>query len=250
MQQAARHLARRIEIRQAIITAFYRPLARFADSGREYFEEGGQFQSDLSDKVADVSPEDLVEPPPSVAVPAMQGLSYSLDEPDLKAMYLNLLATATDGRSAGEAHPAFADVIRQLSPDEAPELQAIVQTDKRHPICELRWITDSRGTLTVMRNVLDFRRGDPPEPAEDRRLAMWVDNWVRLGLVSVSFEGHLARPGAYDWVEARPEYVALQAATPPVDPTDAAIVYRPTFERGYIEATSFGLSFARAVFPS
>ena len=56
----------------------------------------------------------------------MQGLSYTFDEPDLKDLYLNLLTTATDDRRTDDAHPAFADVIKQLTPSEARLLNEIL----------------------------------------------------------------------------------------------------------------------------
>ena len=41
-------------------------------------------------------------------------------------MYLNLLATAMDKDTVERAHPAFAEVIRQLTPDEARILPVLV----------------------------------------------------------------------------------------------------------------------------
>ena len=50
-----------------------------------------------------------------LAIPAMESLGYSMDEPSLKDMYPGLIATATDDRREDAAHPAFAG-IKQLSP--------------------------------------------------------------------------------------------------------------------------------------
>ena len=68
----------------------------------------------------------LVAPKASLAAPAMQQLGFSLDEPALKEMYLNLLATASDNRSNSAAHPSFVEVIKQLSAEETQILNTIV----------------------------------------------------------------------------------------------------------------------------
>jgi hypothetical protein len=41
-------------------------------------------------------------------------------------MYVNLLATAMDRQTAEKAHPAFVEIIRQLTPDEARLMSHLV----------------------------------------------------------------------------------------------------------------------------
>lgn len=101
MQDAAEHYARRIAIKQKVLLKLYQPLAKWVGESRDYL--GGEFIADMSAKIADVPEEHLTSPPPAVAVPAMQGLGYSLGEPELKEMYLNLLALASDDRHTQEA---------------------------------------------------------------------------------------------------------------------------------------------------
>ena len=70
----------------------------------------------LSDKVPEA---DMITVHPQISGPALDGLRY-VDENGLIAeMFLNLLARAMDKRRVNEAHPAFVEIIRQLSPDEA-----------------------------------------------------------------------------------------------------------------------------------
>ena len=82
------------------------------DKARVYFSE--KFQKDLSEKAECIPPEHLVEPKASVAGPTLQGLAFTHEEPNLKEMFLNLLATSMDGRRADLAHPAFVEIIKQL----------------------------------------------------------------------------------------------------------------------------------------
>jgi hypothetical protein len=102
---------------------------------RDYFDT--EFRDDMADRLADVPEQELVTPRSSVAGPTILGLGFSLDEPQLKAMYLNLLATASDKRVQDSAHPSFAEVIKQLSAAEAEALAAVLQIGVL-PIVEIR----------------------------------------------------------------------------------------------------------------
>jgi len=77
--------------------------------------------SRLTEKLRHVPPERIVTPEPEVAVPAIEALRYSR----LREQYANLLATAMDANSAHEAHPAFVEILKQLTPDEARLLQLV-----------------------------------------------------------------------------------------------------------------------------
>ncbi len=102
----------------------------------DYFD-GDEFAEDMAQKTAHLGEDDIVEPKANVAAQAMQGLGFSLDEPDLKEMYLNLLATASTKGRDHQAHPAFAEIIRQLTSEEASALVPIpeprLSTDVPHP---------------------------------------------------------------------------------------------------------------------
>ena len=76
-------------------------------------------------------PDNLITPNPVVAVPALQALQYTGTSPTLRDMYMNLLATAMDKDTAVKAHPAFVEIIRQLSPDEARIMNRMA--DKKRP---------------------------------------------------------------------------------------------------------------------
>ncbi len=80
------------------------------DKARTYFS--GKFQQEIAAKAQAIPPEHIVEPKASIAGPMLQGLAFTHEEPNLKEMYLNLLATSMDGRAASVAHPAFVEIIK------------------------------------------------------------------------------------------------------------------------------------------
>jgi hypothetical protein len=74
---------------------------------------------------AQVPPERQIPPAPSVAGPILENVKYLEEGNPLLRMYERLLARAMDRDRVNEAHPAFSDLIKQLSPDEALVLYTI-----------------------------------------------------------------------------------------------------------------------------
>lgn len=261
MKSAAESFAKRVAIRQAILTKIYEPLAKLLGIQTDYFDN--HFADDLAERIAHIPDEAVVSPPPSLALPAMQGLGWSLDEPDLKEMYLNLLARATDGRRSDQAHPSFADIIKQLSSAEAKYLiLCLRKPSKSLPIVNLRAKhSDGSGYNTVLTNLIDSLDGQVRNRFADPSEGVWLDNWARLGLITISYAEHLTATDAYGWVDSRPETVAVKnflegerASEEEVgqslpEGADFPASRARTFdvEKGIIRVTEFGKRFLDAV---
>jgi hypothetical protein len=240
MKAAAEDYARRIALKQAILRKLYEPLAKWMGASTAYFET--DFATDMSEKLVGIPEEHLSAPEPSVAIPAMQGLGYSLGEPALKEMYLNLLTAATDDRVADTAHPSFAEIIRQLSARETPLLTEVLLAGAT-PTAQLhRKRPDRVGTMLSSNHVVNVRDATTNVPVELPLLAMWIDNWVRLGLVDADYTHRAADTGAYDWIQHRPEFLRLVDS----DPRGADSVQ---IGEGIIQPTDFGKTFASVVAP-
>ena len=80
----------------------------------------------IAPKVAGIPPQHRVEPKLVVAGPALEAMNYCGSEPHLRELFANLLATSMDGRRAASAHPAFVEMVKQLSPGEARILRYMV----------------------------------------------------------------------------------------------------------------------------
>ena len=73
----------------------------------------------VAEKLKDVPAERLRTPEPNIAGPALESLKYTGHKEDIRELYASLLATAMDSEKMTQAHPAFVEIIRQLSSDEA-----------------------------------------------------------------------------------------------------------------------------------
>lgn len=204
------------------------------DKARDYFQS--KFQKDLEKMTEAIPPENLIEPKASVAAPALQGLAFSHEEPDLKTMYLKLLSTAMDGRKADKAHPAYAEIIRQLTSEEARLLNQIINLGTKIPIVNLLE-RGSVGIGTIHKNVIELVNDKTGAQMVIPEFTAMIDNWLRLGLVSVTYELRLLATGSYDWVKARPEYIELEKKAKK----------KVEVKEGIMDLTAFGRSFAEAV---
>ena len=90
----------------------------------------------LMKRLKGVPPERIGTPKLTVAGPAVQALKFAGAEPVLREMYANLLATAMDRQTAERAHPAFVEIIKQLTPDEA-RIAAYIPAQPSRPVISL-----------------------------------------------------------------------------------------------------------------
>ncbi|MBI4290393.1 MAG: DUF4393 domain-containing protein [Betaproteobacteria bacterium] len=212
------------------------------DKARKYFAE--KFTQDLSVKASSIPPEQVIEPKASIAGPALQGLAFTHEEPNLKDMYLSLLATAMDGRIAAEAHPAFVEIIKQLTSQEARLLEQVLKSEGQTALAEIRKSTSGQpGWTDLYRHLAPLRDNKTNAPVENPRFPAMVDNWVRLGLVQVDYQTHLLPTEGksnYDWVEERPEYLRLRSA-------HESETVKVTHADGIMGRTALGIQFTRAV---
>jgi hypothetical protein len=124
-----------------------------------------------------------------------------------------------------------------LTPKETVVLSSVLRTEAT-AIARIKHILSSPpGSYRIMMShLLRLVDATTKEPKEDPQAPTWVDNWQRLGLVSVSYLEFQTDIGAYDWVQERPEYVRL-----------AKLITQLTFDKGLIRTTDFGRQFFRVV---
>ncbi|WP_180987057.1 DUF4393 domain-containing protein [Rhodococcus sp. ENV425] len=251
LARAAKVRARRAEMLEVVKYRLVQPLG-WLFRASSYFED--QFEEDMATRLDDVPPEEVTTPPTSIAAPIVQGISHTIDEPELRNLYLNLLASASDLRTAESAHPAFAHVIDQMTSFEAQALAKVLGP----ALLGAYYTAAARIQLyaNAEESVASSHRvavhcitqleavSDDPVRAEHltERLGVYYVNWQRLGLVEIDFSRYPAGEHAFDWVVDHPLYAKVVR-----EHTEAA---RVDFEKGMLGFTNFGVEFARTVLPS
>ena len=85
----------------------------------------------LTQKLSKVDPEKIQTPKMSIAGPTLLQLHFCKDEPELREMYANLLASAMNKDLSLSVHPSFVTIIQQLTPHEAVLLKLISEKYQR-----------------------------------------------------------------------------------------------------------------------
>jgi hypothetical protein len=206
------------------------------DKAKIYFQQ--RFTKDLEEKTQHIPPENIIEPKASIAGPALQGLAFCHEEAPLKEMYLELIASSMNIDSYDNTHPAFVEVIKQLTSIEAEILPIYLESNTLKPVGRVIYKNIEDNSIIVScRHILELYTGD--EPYYDKRIPSFVDNWIRLGLIEVGYDKYMgAQEERYIAIKDREEYIN--------DKTYTHEKLTKEFERGYIRRTSFGALFSQA----
>ena len=184
------------------------------------------------------TPPNLIQPPePHIAVPALQYISYCMDNEELRDMYANLLANSMNSVVKNGVHPGFVEIIKQLCPDEAKFLR-YMKGHTRVPTLGLRYMKDGMGGGVDI--IKDF--SNVPELAGCEQVfdsQKYIDNLVRLGLLERSVSSSLTNKDKYEPLKNH-QYIAQYNN----DERAQSWGYsKCEFEEGYIDLTAYGKSF-------
>jgi len=164
------------------------------------FEQIKQFVlTRVAEKLQNVPTENIVTPPPHVAVPALEALRYVGHEETLRELYANLLATALDKDTIKYAHPSYVEIIKNMSPDEA-RIVNLFAIRNSFPIIDINAKEkDKSGHSTVMKSFSHL--GNEASCIFVDLVPTYLDNLCRLGLAQIPFGTHLTAPGTYEPLE-------------------------------------------------
>lgn len=137
----------------------------------------------VAEKLKDTPVENIIPPKLNVAGPALDALRYIGHEEALSDLYANLLATAMDKATAESSHPAFVEIIRQMTADEAKIMKLFLDRNA-FPIITIRAeVKESNAGYdhTILINFL----GDDAHCELPNMSPYYIDNLRRLGLVDI-----------------------------------------------------------------
>lgn len=137
----------------------------------------------LEEKLKNVPPE-LIQPPEAhIAVPALQYISYCMDNEELRNMYANLLANSMNEVVKNGVHPGFVEIIKQLCPDEAKILRYF-SIHTVIPTITLRYENEKSEGIDVVKNFSNA--GELAQCENPFEINKYFNNLIRLGLLESS----------------------------------------------------------------
>ena len=196
----------------------------------------------VAEKLKNVPVDRIRTPEPNVVGPALEALRYTGHQETLRELYAKLLATALDADTAQQVHPAFVDMIKNMSPDEARIMQLFAGGEP-FPAIEVRAHSkDQKGYRIIIRSYSQI--GQRSGSAFPNLTPNYLDNLARLGLIeSPGAHGlgspHLTGENVYDPLEKAPEIIAIKEAA-------VAEGHRLEFGRTFVRLTDLGRQFCIA----
>lgn len=157
----------------------------------------------LAKKLEMVDEEKIVTPEAYVAVPALQAISYSMDSKELRNLYANLLSKAMNIDEKDKVHPAFVEIIKQLTPKEAMILNRIMESVIT-PVLDLSFRVNNSGNTLHKYNFTWLIEYSYEE------VALAVDNLQRMGLIEIPYGESYTDDKNYDSVRKNADYIAYK----------------------------------------
>lgn len=180
IQPAAQEIGKTLQVVAKTVNIALAPIKALVWS----YEKLEQFiGNEVSEKLQNTPDSDIQTPKANIAVPALQGLMISEDEPEMQELFANLLAAAMDKHTACYAHPAFVEAIKQMTPDEAKLMRYFTTTTHFPTITIRNEKKDGRGGFDVIRHFSLL--GEKAECESPELTTISIDNLIRLGLIEI-----------------------------------------------------------------
>ncbi|MUG44937.1 DUF4393 domain-containing protein [Paenibacillus woosongensis] len=206
-----------------------------------------QFRQNLENKLSTIPPENLVESPLNIAGPALEAAKYYIEHESIREMFAKLIASSMDNRIQNRAHPSFIEIIKQLSPFDAENLQFLfdnqgkfgiinIDVDTKHPA------TKRRGSTTVAFNTLPFPKLDATN--QSSYLAS-IENLERLKIIEITYERYYLEDLKYKIFETHQFCQAVRDMIGSAVMSDGSEIISIQDKKGIWEFTSFGKNFTR-----
>lgn len=193
----------------------------------------------LEQKLENVTPDLIESPEPHIAVPAIQYISYCMDNDELRNMYANLLANSMNKVVKNGVHPGFVEIIKQLCPDEAKILK-YMKNNTSIPTVTLRYTHNDGSGIDVIKDFSNI--GELANCEEPLNIQSYIDNFVRLGL--------LERASALSSISDKSHYEPLKNHPIIISNTDEKLIQmlgynKSQIDESYVELTAFGKQFCK-----
>jgi|GEM_PF-1680495 len=125
-----------------------------------------------------IAPEDLTEPRLDITVPAIEAMRYS----PLKREMATLIASTMDITCAHNAHPAFIEILKQVTSDEINLIAAFPAPGQVVPMASINYVDRGDQVHLSTRHIVPNRFASVCD--ETKGIASYIDNLLRLNLIS------------------------------------------------------------------
>lgn len=188
----------------------------------------------LAEKLDHIDSEDIVPPEPHIAIPAIDAISYCINSNELRNLYANLIARSMLKNQKDNVHPAFVEIIKQLSPTDAAILKNLYnQFCLSVPLVSVNLRNIHKNEyISVIKNVCRIHSYSYPT------IATTIENLNRLKLFDIVSNVCFSDITEYDSIINSPDFMRFlnQRVLHNSD-------YKFDFIKSVSQPTEFGLAF-------
>ncbi len=146
------------------------------------------YKDSIAQKVVAIPEENLIDPPLSVAGPALEASKYYIEEKEIREMFANLITSSMDKTKKKITHTSYVEIIKQLTPLDAENLK-IIYSSKELPIMDLSKRTEEKELIISYRHTFLSN----PNCSNLKLNSASLDNLFRLGLVENTYTEWLSK---------------------------------------------------------
>lgn len=149
-------------------------------------------EAEVTKRLKDVPEDKIRSPDPRIAVPALQALTYSMGDDFIREMFANLLAADMNADTKANTHPAFVELIKEMTPLDAKILRIVRGREQTAFYVRV----GSTSKFFTVGTYYSFQI----EGVAPNQISRSLDNLERLGVIDFRDEYPLS--GAADKMEA------------------------------------------------
>ena len=136
LQPAAKEIGKSLEVAAKVVGIALAPLKGMV-WGYEKIE--GFITESVGKRLKNTNAENIITPAANIVGPAIEALKFSGEDINLRELYANLIANAMDKATSLNVHPAFVEIIKTISGDEALVMKYFSDNHSTpEPIIEVR----------------------------------------------------------------------------------------------------------------
>ena len=143
-----------------------------------------KFKELMEKSIQSISEENLKEPTMNIVGPAIEAAKFYYEEGYYRQLFANLIAASCDKTKINDVHPAYVNIIKELSPLDAKFL-SMFKYNATYPMVELQIYNKNEKTITPCAYKIFYFKDKDKEFDNDEYipLSKSLDNLMRLGLV-------------------------------------------------------------------
>lgn len=192
LKPAAKETGKTLSLIPRAINAALAPLQKWI-AQREYSVK--EVEKLLTQKLENVDVNKIVSPDAYVAVPALQAISYCMSSKELYDLFSNLLSKSMHSDYKERVHPAFVEILKQFSPNDALVLKEIFNSGSIIGAASLAIVLKPKGLYLVnstaeVKYSTDMVYDIHCSSLSENEVRISINNLDRLGMIAFDSTYH------------------------------------------------------------